>query len=77
MHRVLHLAVTLTPDPEYGGFVARAVDVEVASQGETEQEALDSLTEALELYFEEDEEAIRRLDQTASKATEIDIRLPA
>lgn len=55
MHRVLHLAVTLTPDPECGGFVACAVDVEVASQGETKQETFDALTEALELYFEEEE----------------------
>ncbi|WP_017542809.1 type II toxin-antitoxin system HicB family antitoxin [Nocardiopsis prasina] len=55
MHRTLHLAVTVTPDHEAGGYVARAVDVEVASQGETEQEALDALTEALELYFEGDQ----------------------
>ncbi|AFR06051.1 type II toxin-antitoxin system HicB family antitoxin [Nocardiopsis alba] len=77
MHRTLHLAVTVTPDHDAGGYVARAVDVEIASQGETEQEALAALTEALELYFEDDEEAVRHLERTASKATEIDIRLPA
>jgi predicted RNase H-like HicB family nuclease len=59
MERTLHLAVTVTPDHDAGGYVARAVDVEVASQGETEQEALAALTEALELYFEDDEEAVR------------------
>jgi predicted RNase H-like HicB family nuclease len=53
------------------------VDVEVASQGETETEALAALAEALELYFEDDEEAVRQLTQSASRATEIDIRLPA
>jgi predicted RNase H-like HicB family nuclease len=32
--------------------VAQALEVEIASQGETEQEALDNLKEALELHFE-------------------------
>lgn len=77
MHRTLHLAVTVTPDHEAGGYVARAVDVEVASQGETEQEALDALVEALELYFEDDEDAVRQLAETPTRVTEIDVRLPA
>ena len=34
-------------------YVARCLDVEVASQGETAEEALDNLREALELYFED------------------------
>jgi predicted RNase H-like HicB family nuclease len=34
-------------------FVAQCVEVDVASQGESEQEALSNLREALELYFEE------------------------
>lgn len=33
-------------------FVAQCREVEVASQGLTEQEALDNLREALELHFE-------------------------
>jgi len=33
-------------------FVAQCLDVDVASQGETEEEALANLKEALELYFE-------------------------
>ena len=37
-------------DPWY---VARCLDVEVASQGETSEEALANLKEALELYFED------------------------
>jgi hypothetical protein len=32
-------------------FVAQCLDIDVASQGETEQEALDSLKEALVLHF--------------------------
>jgi predicted RNase H-like HicB family nuclease len=33
-------------------FVAQCLEVDVASQGETEQKAIDNLREALELYFE-------------------------
>jgi predicted RNase H-like HicB family nuclease len=33
-------------------FVAKAVGIEVASQGKTKKEALSNLKEALELYFE-------------------------
>lgn len=33
-------------------YVAQALEVDVASQGESEEEALDNLREALELHFE-------------------------
>jgi predicted RNase H-like HicB family nuclease len=39
-------------------YVALAPDVDIASQGDTIEEALANLKEALELYFE-DEDAIR------------------
>ncbi len=38
---------------EDGAFVARCLDVEVASEGDTGQETMANLQEALELYFEE------------------------
>lgn len=34
-------------------FVARSLEVEVASQGKTRKEAVGNLQEALELYFED------------------------
>ncbi len=34
-------------------FVAQCLEVDVASQGRTEEEALDNLKESLSLYFEE------------------------
>lgn len=34
-------------------YVAKALEVEVASQGKSEEEALKNLKEALELYFED------------------------
>jgi predicted RNase H-like HicB family nuclease len=40
---------------EEDGFVAQCLDVNVASDGDTEQEALANVREALELYFEDDE----------------------
>ena len=33
-------------------YVSQCLEVDVASQGESEEEALDNLKEALELYFE-------------------------
>lgn len=38
---------------EDDGFVARCLDVNVASEGDTELEAIGNLREALELYFED------------------------
>ncbi|MBI4057703.1 type II toxin-antitoxin system HicB family antitoxin [Candidatus Microgenomates bacterium] len=35
-------------------FVARSLEVEVASQGKTEKQAVDNLREALELYLEDE-----------------------
>ena len=37
-------------------YVARCLEVEVASQGKTKKEALANLKEALELYFEDEPE---------------------
>lgn len=49
--QTISLAATVTPDEE-GWYVARCVQVEVASQGRTVDEALASLRDALELHFE-------------------------
>jgi predicted RNase H-like HicB family nuclease len=38
---------------EDGWYIAQCLEVDVASQGESEDEALRNLEEALELYFEE------------------------
>lgn len=35
-------------------FVAKTVEIEIASQGKTKKEALKNLQEALELYFEDE-----------------------
>lgn len=41
----------ISPDPD-GGFVSLAPEFDVASQGDTAQEAADNLAEALSLLFE-------------------------
>lgn len=37
---------------EDGAFVAQCLDVDVASEGDTQEESVANLKEALELYFE-------------------------
>ncbi|NMG27960.1 type II toxin-antitoxin system HicB family antitoxin [Aromatoleum evansii] len=46
---------------EEGAFVARCLDIDVASDGPTEQEAVVSLKEALELYFDGHKDALMEL----------------
>ena len=41
-------------------FVAQCLEVDVASQGATEEEALANLREALALYFEEPRDTVAR-----------------
>ncbi|MFZ2269021.1 MAG: type II toxin-antitoxin system HicB family antitoxin [Azonexus sp.] len=43
--------------PEDGIYVARCLDLDVASDGATDEEALANLREAIELYFERNAEA--------------------
>ena len=40
-------------------YIAQCIEVDVASQGETEEKALANLREALELHFEEPQATIR------------------
>ena len=48
---MMRLTAAITHEAPW--YVARCLEVEVASQGETVEEALDNLREALELYFED------------------------
>ena len=45
--------------PEDDWFVAQCLEVDIASQGETPDEALANLREALELYFEDPQPTIK------------------
>ena len=46
------LIVELIPDPELGGFTARIPDIPAYGEGETEDEAIVDLKEALRAYIE-------------------------
>lgn len=47
----MQLTAAITHEPPW--YVARCLEVEVASQGASVEEALSNLREALELYFED------------------------
>ena len=49
----MRLTAAITQDGVW--YVAKCLEVEVASQGKTVEEALGNLREALELYFEDDD----------------------
>lgn len=44
--------VEIIPDPELGGFTARVPDIPAYGEGDTEEEALADLREALQAYVE-------------------------
>jgi len=46
------LIVELIPDPELGGFTDRIPDIPAYGEGETEDEAIVDLKEALRVYIE-------------------------
>jgi predicted RNase H-like HicB family nuclease len=50
----LQVRLTAAITHEAPWYVARCLEVEVASQGESVEEALANLREALELYFEDE-----------------------
>jgi predicted RNase H-like HicB family nuclease len=46
------IAVELIPDPDEGGFTARVSDIPAYGEGDTEEEAIADLREALRGYIE-------------------------
>jgi predicted RNase H-like HicB family nuclease len=46
------ISVELIPDPEQGGFTARVPDIPAYGEGETEEEAIADLKEAIRGYIE-------------------------
>src|SRR5438093_13479577 len=60
------ITVELIPDPEEGGFTARLPDIPAYGEGETEDEAIADLKEALQGYIEAFglEDAVARLSES-------------
>ena len=46
------MTVEIIPDPDEGGFTARLRDISAYGEGETEEEAVADLKEALQGYIE-------------------------
>ena len=70
------LKVEIIPDLEFGGFTARVPDIPAYGEGETEQEAINDLREALTGYIEAFgiEDALARLNLPSS-LREVDLKL--
>lgn len=47
-----HLSVELIPDPDLGGYTARLPDVPAYGEGDTQEEAIADLHEAIRGYIE-------------------------
>jgi predicted RNase H-like HicB family nuclease len=62
------IVVELVPDPDHGGFTAQVPDIPAYGAGETEEEALDELREALRGYIDTlgFDEALDRLAPSAA-----------
>ena len=62
------VTIELIPDPELGGFTARLPDVPAYGEGETEEEAIADLREAVLAYIESFglEDALARISSPSS-----------
>jgi predicted RNase H-like HicB family nuclease len=72
------LTVEIIPDLEQGGFTARVPDVPAYGEGDTEEEAIADLREALRAYVEAFglEDALARLNPPSS-LRQLDLELEA
>lgn len=66
------LTAAVSKDGEW--YVARCLEVEVASQGETVDDALANLREALELYFEDEADPVNLQHPLV---TQVEFQIPA
>ncbi|WP_101832990.1 type II toxin-antitoxin system HicB family antitoxin [Frankia canadensis] len=73
MERAVRLTAVVTHEGDW--YVARALEVEVTSQGPSVEESLANLREALELYFED--EPIPAASVDGPIVAPVDIRLSA
>ena len=60
---------------EEGGFVVKCVELPVATEGETREEALANLKEAIEAYLEVKAERLR--EQTKGERVEVIVEAPS
>ncbi len=71
----MSLTIELIPDPDQGGFTARLPDVPAYGEGDTENEAIDDLKEALRGYVETFglDDALSRIAQPSLRTIDLDL----
>jgi predicted RNase H-like HicB family nuclease len=69
------LTIEIIPDHEQGGFTARLPDIPAYGEGETENEAIDDLKQALRGYVETFglDDALSRLAQPSLRTIDLDL----
>ena len=69
------LTIEIIPDPEQGGFTARLPDIPVYGEGETEEEAIADLKEAMKGYIETFglANALGRVSQPSLRTIDLDL----
>jgi predicted RNase H-like HicB family nuclease len=69
------VTIELIPDPDQGGFTARLPDIPTYGEGETEDEAIADLKEALAGYVETYglEDALSRITQPALRTIDLEL----
>lgn len=69
------VTIELIPDSEQGGFTARLPDIPAYGEGETEEEAIADLKEALAGYVETYglEDALSRISQPALRTIALEL----
>lgn len=67
--------IELIPDPVQGGFTARLPDIPAYGEGETENEAIEDLKEAIRGYIDTFglEDALSRIAQPALRTIDLDL----
>ena len=65
-HTKVHKNLTAIVWKEGEWYVAKCLEVEIASQGKSKKEALENLKEALELYFEDEPKELISLSPKVS-----------
>jgi predicted RNase H-like HicB family nuclease len=71
----MSVTIEIIPDPEQGGFTARLPDIPAYGEGETEEEAIADLREALAGYVEAFgiDDAMSRLCQPALRTIDLEL----
>jgi predicted RNase H-like HicB family nuclease len=69
------LTIEIIPDPDEGGFTARLPDIPAYGEGDTEDEAISDLKEAIRGYIEAFglEDALNRVCQPALRSIDLDL----